>query len=119
MVQETSIPTRMALAVAAAACSLTVAAGITGAALLGYVGPGRYSAPPDTAAAADAANAALNPQTSGVVLVPVQPALPAPTLDGDTDEPRGLLLASRRDEKHGEHFRGDEGMHHEDDHDDD
>jgi hypothetical protein len=118
MVQETSIPTRMALAVAAAACSLTVAAGITGAALLGYVAPGRHSAPP-AATAADAAGTALNPRTGAVVLVPVQPALPAPTLDSNTDEPRGLLLASRRDEEHGEHFRGDEGTHHEDDHDDD
>lgn len=118
MMQETSIPTRMALAVAAAACSLTVAAGITGAALLGYVGPGRHSAPP-AATAADAAGADLNPQTGGVVLVPVQPALPAPTLDSDTGEPRGLLLASGRDEEHAEHFRGDAGVQHEDDHDDD
>jgi hypothetical protein len=121
MAQESPIPTRTALAVAAAACSLTLAGGVTTAALFGYVGTGRRSFSPDTAPTTSATEADLKVPTSGVVLVPVQPATVAPAVDANGEEPQGLLLASARHKDSDDHFRGGERGRgeDEDEHDDD
>jgi hypothetical protein len=111
MTHETVVERRTVLAVAAAACSLTLAVGVTAAALLGYVGPGR--SPGATTAPA------LDHSTSRVVLVPVQPA-PAEGATGAGDgEPIDLLRVSARHEEHGEHSGRKERRHHEHDDDDD
>jgi hypothetical protein len=114
MAQETVVDRRTVLAVAAAACSLTLAVGVTAAALFGYVGSGRT--PGATAAPT------LDPAASRVVLVPVQPA-PAEAAVGadqrEQDERDGLLLVSARRDEHREHGRRSERRHHEHDDDDD
>jgi hypothetical protein len=122
MAEEDPIPTRTAVAVAVAACSLTLAAGITAAALFGYVGPGRRSGSGDAAETASANGAAPAPPASGGVLVPGEPAPVAPVFEGDTAEPAGLVFASRHDDdEEEEHSRRGRNRrhHHEHDHDDD
>ena len=121
MAQASPIPTRTALAVAAAACSLTLAAGVTTAALFGYVGTGPRSFSPDAAPTTSATEADLKVPTSGVVLVPVQPATVAPAVDANGEDPQGLLLASAGHEEPDERFRGYEHGRgeDEDEHDDD
>lgn len=94
MAQETLSSTRTAVAVAVAACSLTLTAGITTAALLGYLG----RAAPETAPAATSteAGSALG-APPGVVLVPVRPAVEEPAVPGDGGEPDRLRYASLRE----------------------
>ena len=108
MAEQEPISTRTTLAVAAAACSLTLAAGITAAALFGYVGPGRQPAMGEGSGSASATRAADSTAAdSGVVLVPVQPATAEPAIEANADDPAGLRLVSARDDDRERHARGD------------
>jgi hypothetical protein len=111
MAQENPIPTRTALGIAAAACSLTLAAGITAASLLGYVEPGRRSFSQGAAETPAATNADPKVPASGVVLVPVEPT--APGVGNIGNETPGVRLTPVRHEERDEHAGW------EDEHDDD
>lgn len=98
MSQQSTIPTRTGVVIAAAAAALTLAAGVTVGSLLGWVGPDR-AAPPAPPAEAS----------------PSDPAPPAPAVaDAET------TFASRERGHHGRRDRhGRERRHHEERHDDD
>jgi hypothetical protein len=117
MAQQEPISTRTTVAIAAAACSATLAIGITVAAVLGYVGPERRAAGADSAMTSEAGAGDPKKPDAVVVLVPVQPATAAPAIANDEGDPSALVLASaRRSEREHEH-REHTGHRKDDDHD--
>ena len=115
MAEETSLFTRSRVAVAVASCSLTLAAGLTVAALFGYISPGP-SAPTNAEQVQPTANAASGAPAPSIVLVPVQPA--SPDIGRRAPAPDGLRLAAAGETEH-EHTRHGSTRAWEDDDDDD
>jgi hypothetical protein len=114
MAQERSISTRMTLAIAAATCSATLAAGITAAALFGYVGARRPPvAATDSRTTIETQVAGSGASEPGVVLVPVEPAA-APAIDANAEDAKTLRLASTRHREH-ERYARDHDRHGEED----
>jgi hypothetical protein len=97
MAEETSLSTRGRIAVAAASCSLSLAAGITVAAFLGYISPGP-SAGTNAEQVQPTTNAASGAPAPSIVLVPVQPA--SPDIGRDAPAPDGLRLAAAGETEH-------------------
>lgn len=94
--KENSSSTRTAVAAAVAACSLTLAVGITTAALLGALGRGTHETSIG-APSAEALTGSARAESPGVVLVPVRPAPEAPRAGFREGLPDGVRHASLRE----------------------
>lgn len=103
MAQSESISTRTSLAIAVAACSMTLAVGITTAALFGYVGAWRSAAGDGAQGTTDTRATDAATPAGAVVLVPVQPATGAPALEVNPGDPPDLVRASARHREHERH----------------
>lgn len=102
MAEEISLSTRSRVAVAVASCSLTLAAGITMAALFGYISPGP-SAPTNAEQVQPTANAASGTPAPSIVLVPVQPSSPDIRREEPAADELRLAAAGEREHEHARH----------------
>ena len=106
MTQEEPISTRTIVAIAAAACSATLAVGITVAALFGYAGAQSRPTGDGSGTTSEARAGGSTPTQAGVVLVPLQPATAAPAIEFDGEDPSALVLASARSPEREDRERG-------------
>jgi hypothetical protein len=93
MSTESPVPTRTALAIAAAACVMTLAVGTTVGSIFGYVGPRRQHSPSPDAPPSAPGRVVSEPRTASIVLVPVSPTSSPP---GDTAKAPELRIAALR-----------------------
>lgn len=127
MIQEKNGSARTGLLIAAAATALTVAAGLTAGALLGYVGPGRSGAASSpqgevvaTETAADSLARTGERTLAAAAPEPASEEIPAAAEQVVAGEREGGGERGEREHERGEHERGEhERGEHEREHGDD
>ena len=91
---------RLAIAIATAAASVTVAIGVTAASLLGWIRPATTEAepPPEVSASMPATAEAAPAAASPVILVPITPSLMPPAANG-SEPVEQLAMAVRGEDR--------------------